>query len=134
MREMVTRGWTGNKAGQGFYKKVRGEGGKSEYQVLDYNTLEYKPAQKVRFPSLDAAKTVDDTAERIRALVYGKDRVGEFLWKTISANPGVRDGRFGMSILNVKTRESSFRTVAAVMSGPDPASPVASSYKVEPFV
>ncbi|HKA21182.1 MAG TPA: 3-hydroxyacyl-CoA dehydrogenase/enoyl-CoA hydratase family protein [Blastocatellia bacterium] len=86
MREMVKRGWTGNKAGQGFYKKVRGEGGKPEYQVLDCNTLEYKPAQKVRFPSLDAAKTIDDTAERIRTLVYGKDRVGEFLWKTISAN------------------------------------------------
>ena len=86
MREMVKRGWTGNKAGQGFYKKVRGEGGKAEYQVLDYNTLEYKPSQKVRFPSLDAAKTIDDTAERIRTLVYGKDRVGEFLWKTISAN------------------------------------------------
>ncbi|HKP87972.1 MAG TPA: enoyl-CoA hydratase-related protein, partial [Blastocatellia bacterium] len=29
---------------------------------------------------------IEDTAERIRALVYGKDRVGEFLWKTISQN------------------------------------------------
>ena len=86
MRDMVKRGWTGNKAGQGFYKKQKGEGGKPEYHVLDYNTMEYKPAQKVRFPSLDAAKTIDDTAERIRTLVYGKDRVGEFLWKTMSAN------------------------------------------------
>ena len=86
MREMVKRGWTGNKAGQGFYKKQRGEGGKTEYAVLDYNSMEYKPAQKVRLPSLDAAKAIEDTAERIRTLVYGKDRVGEFLWKTISAN------------------------------------------------
>jgi 3-hydroxyacyl-CoA dehydrogenase len=86
LREMVKRGWTGNKAGQGFYKRTRGEGGKTEYLVLDYTTMEYKPAQKVRFPSLDAAKTIEDTAERIRTLVYGKDRVGEFLWKTISAN------------------------------------------------
>ena len=86
MREMVKRGWVGNKAGQGFYKKQRGEGGKTEYAVLDYNTMEYKPAQKVRFPSIDAAKAVEDTAERIRMLVYGKDRVAEFLWKTVSAN------------------------------------------------
>ena len=86
MREMVKRGWTGNKAGQGFYKKQRGDGGKVEYAVLDYKTMDYKPAQKVRFPSLDAAKAVEDTAERIRMLVYGKDRVAEFLWKTISAN------------------------------------------------
>ena len=86
LREMVKRGWTGNKAGQGFYKRQKGEGGKSEYLVLDYNTMEYKPAQKVRLPSLDAAKAIENTAERIRLLVYGKDRVGEFLWKTISAN------------------------------------------------
>jgi 3-hydroxyacyl-CoA dehydrogenase len=86
MREMVKRGWTGNKAGQGFYKKQRGEGGKTEYAVLDYKTLEYKPAQRVRFPSIDAARATEDTAERIRTLIYGKDRVGELLWKTISAN------------------------------------------------
>jgi len=86
LREMVKRGWTGNKAGQGFYKKVRGEGGKTEYWVIDYKTLEYHAAEKVRQASLDAAKTIDNKAERIRTLIYGKDRVGEFLWKTISAN------------------------------------------------
>jgi 3-hydroxyacyl-CoA dehydrogenase len=86
LREMVKRGWTGNKAGQGFYKKVRGEGGKTEFWVIDYKTLEYHPAEKVRLPALDAAKAVDDKAERLRTLIYGKDRVGDFLWKTISAN------------------------------------------------
>jgi len=86
LREMVSRGWTGNKAGQGFYKKQRGEGGKTEFLVLDYKAMEYRPAQKIRFPSIEAAKSIEDTSERIRALVYGKDRVGEFLWKTISEN------------------------------------------------
>jgi 3-hydroxyacyl-CoA dehydrogenase len=86
MREMVKRRWIGNKAGQGFYKKQKGEGGKTEFWALDYIAMDYKPPQKVRFPSLDAAKSIEDTAERIRTLVYGKDRVGEFLWKTISAN------------------------------------------------
>ncbi len=86
LRDMVKRGWTGNKAGQGFYKKQRGEGGKTEYLALDYATMEYRPSQKVKFPSIEAAKGIEDTAERIRALVYGKDRVGEFLWKTVSRN------------------------------------------------
>ncbi len=86
LREMVKRGWTGNKAGQGFYKKQRGEGGKTEYWALDYIEMDYKPARRVKFPSIDAAKAIDNTAERIRTLIYGKDRVGEFLWKTISAN------------------------------------------------
>jgi 3-hydroxyacyl-CoA dehydrogenase len=86
MREMVKRGWIGNKAGQGFYKKQKGEGGKTEYWVLDWKTLEYRPPQKVRFPSIDAAKSIENTAERIRTLVCGKDRVADFLWKTISRN------------------------------------------------
>ncbi len=86
LKEMVKRGWTGNKAGQGFYKKQKGEGGKSEFWVLDYKTMEYQAPRKVRYPSMDAAKNIEDTAERIRTLVYGKDRVGEFLWKTISQN------------------------------------------------
>jgi 3-hydroxyacyl-CoA dehydrogenase len=86
LREMVGRGWIGNKAGQGFYKKQKGEGGKPEFWALDYVEMDYKPPKKVRFPSIEAAKTVEDTAERIRGLVYGKDRVGEFLWKTISQN------------------------------------------------
>ncbi|HXG65520.1 MAG TPA: 3-hydroxyacyl-CoA dehydrogenase NAD-binding domain-containing protein [Blastocatellia bacterium] len=86
LREMIKRGWTGNKAGQGFYKKQRGEGGKTEYWALDYKEMEYKPPQKVQFPSIAAAKGIEDTAERIRALIYGKDRVGEFLWQTISQN------------------------------------------------
>ncbi len=83
-REMVARGWLGNKAGKGFYYKQKGEGGEAAPFVLDWEKMEYRPLQKVRFPSLDAAKSVEDTAERIRTLIYGSDRVGEYLWKSIS--------------------------------------------------
>src|SRR5215467_7718932 len=86
LRDMVKRGWIGNKAGQGFYKRQKGEGGKTEYWALDYATMEYRPAAKVKSPSIDTAKSIEDTAERILTLIYGKDRVAEFLWKTISQN------------------------------------------------
>src|SRR5215471_8688326 len=86
LRDMVKRGWIGNKAGQGFYKKQKGESGASEYWVLDYKAMEYRAPAKVRFPSIETAKPIEDTAERIRTLIYGKDRVGEFLWRTISQN------------------------------------------------
>src|SRR5207237_455621 len=43
-----------------------------------------KPQAKSKFPSLDAAKQIEDLPTRIKTLVWGKDRVGEFLWKTIS--------------------------------------------------
>lgn len=86
LREMVNRGWLGNKAGQGFYKKQKGKGGETEYWVLDYKTMEYAPPKKVDFPSVAAARAIEDAAERLRTLVYGKDRAAEFLWRMISQN------------------------------------------------
>lgn len=85
MKRMFERGWLGDKSGQGFYKKVKGKGGKggSEILALDYKTMDYRPQIKPEFPSLDAAKNIEDIRERVRTLIYGKDRVGSFLWKII---------------------------------------------------
>jgi 3-hydroxyacyl-CoA dehydrogenase len=81
---MVERGILGNKTRGGFYRKQKGEGEKQEIWTLDHASLEYRPQQKAKLPSLDAAKNVEDTRERLKMLVWGKDRVGAFLWKTIS--------------------------------------------------
>ena len=43
--KMVEKGRLGNKAGQGFYKKIKGPEGKKDYQVLDLKTLEYRPSR-----------------------------------------------------------------------------------------
>jgi 3-hydroxyacyl-CoA dehydrogenase len=80
---MLERGLIGEKAGQGFYKKVKKADGSSEILVLDLQTLEYRPQQKPRFPSIEAAKTIEDAGERIKTLYNGKDRVGEFLRATL---------------------------------------------------
>ena len=84
LKGMIGRGLLGNKAGGGFYRKQKGEGEKQEIWTLDHASLEYRPAQKVKLPALDVAKNIEDTAERIRTLVWGKDRVGAFLWKSVS--------------------------------------------------
>ena len=68
VEEMAKRGWLGDKTGQGFYKKVRGEGEK-EILTLDVNTMEYRPRQKAKFASLEMGKAIEDTRERLRALV-----------------------------------------------------------------
>ena len=78
VQKMSDNKWLGDKTGQGFYKKVKGEGGKSEIQALDLNTLEYKPSQKVKFPTLELTKTIDKLADRFKVLVGGKDKAGEF--------------------------------------------------------
>ena len=84
VERMVNQGILGDKTKGGFYQKRRGEGEQKEIWTLDVATLEYRPPQKAKFPSLEAAKNVDDTRARVKSLFWGKDRVGEFLWKTSS--------------------------------------------------
>jgi 3-hydroxyacyl-CoA dehydrogenase len=90
VEEMAKRGWLGDKAGQGFYKKVKGEGEK-EILTLDVNTMEYRPRQKARFASLEMGKAIEDTRERLRALLgpvlegQKGDKAQQFLWGGISA-------------------------------------------------
>ncbi|MFQ3639209.1 MAG: 3-hydroxyacyl-CoA dehydrogenase/enoyl-CoA hydratase family protein [Chloracidobacterium sp.] len=80
--QMVERRWIGDKAGQGFYKRIQTEAGR-EIHELDYRTLTYRPQPKVSFPSLEEAKRISDGRERLRFLVNGKDKVGQFLWSVI---------------------------------------------------
>jgi 3-hydroxyacyl-CoA dehydrogenase len=79
---MVERGWIGEKAGQGFYKRVKGPAG-SEIETLDPQTMTYRSKQPAKLASLEAARSIDDTRERIQTLFAGKDKVGEFLRTTL---------------------------------------------------
>jgi 3-hydroxyacyl-CoA dehydrogenase len=74
----------GDKTKGGFYKKSKDAEGKTQILELDLETFEYKPQQKSKFPSLGAAKQIEDLPKRLKTLVWGEDRVGEFLWKTMS--------------------------------------------------
>ena len=78
--EMVKRGWIGDKAGQGFYKRVRSDEGKQTL-TLDPATLEYRPEQPAKFASIDAVKRNPDVFERIRGLVNSDDRAGKLAWE-----------------------------------------------------
>jgi 3-hydroxyacyl-CoA dehydrogenase len=89
VEEMVRRNWLGDKTGQGFYKKLRGEGEK-EILTLDVNAMEYRPRQKTKFASLEMGKSIDDTRERLRALLapilegHKGDKAQQFLWAALS--------------------------------------------------
>lgn len=84
IRTMVEQKMLGDKTKQGFYKKVKGNGGNG-ILTLDYTTLTYRERQKAKFASVDAAKSVENLSERLRMLTYAHDRAGDFLWKTTSA-------------------------------------------------
>src|SRR6267378_4011494 len=82
--KMIERGLLGNKTKAGFYQRKKGETDQREIWAIEVQTLDYKPAEKVKLPSLEMAKNVEDTAARIKALTWSKDRAGAFLWKTLA--------------------------------------------------
>jgi 3-hydroxyacyl-CoA dehydrogenase len=90
VEEMMKRGWIGEKAGGGFYKRVKGAGGESEILTLDWKTMEYRPQQKAKFASIEAGKAIDDTRERLKMLVgpamdgAGGDKANKFIWPALS--------------------------------------------------
>jgi 3-hydroxyacyl-CoA dehydrogenase len=84
IERMLEKKLLGDKTKGGFYKKSTDAEGKRVILELDLDTLEYKPQEKTKFPSIEAAKAIDDLPKRVKTLVWGEDRVGEFLWKTSS--------------------------------------------------
>ena len=76
--KMVENKWLGSKTEQGFFKKVKGAGGKSEIHSLDLKTLEYKPSVKAKFATLESTKTIDNLRDRMKVLLAGTDKAGEF--------------------------------------------------------
>ena len=84
IEQMLEKKLLGDKTKGGFYKKSSDAEGKRVILELDLRTFEYKPQEKTKFSSLDAAKGIEDLPKRIKTLVWGEDKVGEFLWKTSS--------------------------------------------------
>lgn len=77
MQEMIARGRLGDKSGQGFYKR---EG--SELWAIDWKTLEFHPARKARWDSVERVRKLP-LGDRIRALLHQPDRPGIFLWAVL---------------------------------------------------
>ena len=97
LNKMVENNWLGDKTKQGFFKKTakasptggsqaeRREGtkfvegaGEKEIYTLDLKTQEYKPRVKSKFATVEAAKPIDDLNTRLKMLVAGQDKAGEF--------------------------------------------------------
>ncbi len=81
VNKLVENNWLGDKTGHGFYKKTKDEKGKKVILELNPETMEYRPSVKPSFPSVAAAKPVDDLKERLKMLTAAKDKAGEFLRK-----------------------------------------------------
>lgn len=79
LEKVVANNWLGDKTGQGFFRKTKGAGGEKEILTLNLQTLEYGPRQRPKFASVEAAKPVDDLKTRLKMLMQGTDKAGEFV-------------------------------------------------------
>jgi 3-hydroxyacyl-CoA dehydrogenase len=85
---MLEKKWLGDKTGQGFYKKEGKDAeGRDLRHVLDWQTLDYKPSMRPKFPAIEMAKNVESTAARIPQLLHAdvsKDRAAAFYWPLLT--------------------------------------------------
>lgn len=81
VEKLVERGSLGAKTGSGFYRKQE-----AKILALDWKTLEYREQAKARFASVEAARAIEETPERIQALLKGKDKAATFLWRILSSS------------------------------------------------
>ena len=79
IKSLLERGWLGNKSKVGFYKEVRGEGGKKEFWSLNLSTLEHEAPTKPRFDSVKQAKDTEDLAERLTVLLAADDKAAKLV-------------------------------------------------------
>jgi len=88
IRKMFEKKWFGDKTGQGFFRKEGKDAEGSELRsVLDWQTLEYRPSTRPKFPSLEIAKNVESTAARIPQLLHAdasKDKAAAFYWPLLT--------------------------------------------------
>lgn len=78
VQEMYDRKWWGDKTRQGYMKMEKGKDGSKTLYEVDFNTYEYKLAEKPKFKALEASKSIDDLKKRIPFLVNFNDQAGEF--------------------------------------------------------
>ena len=84
VQQLIDRGALGEKSGKGFYERRKSASGESEIWTLDPATMEYRPKQSARIASIEAGRSIDDLAERVRSLFHAKDKAGEFLRATLA--------------------------------------------------
>src|SRR5262249_41060249 len=79
LQKMVDRRLLGDKTKGGFSRKPE-----DEIRTLDLSTFKYRKRQNQKIASPETPKKMDKLEDRLNALIYAKDRAGEFLWRASS--------------------------------------------------
>ncbi|MDH3344676.1 MAG: 3-hydroxyacyl-CoA dehydrogenase NAD-binding domain-containing protein [Desulfobacteraceae bacterium] len=82
--KMIEKGLLGKKANSGFYKTDLTPEWKKIRKVIDPKTFEYSEYEPADFPCLADAKKAKTLTEKIKAIVYGKDKGAAYAWKVVA--------------------------------------------------
>ena len=82
-KDMIHRGWCGEKTGQGFYRKTY-TNEKKQISVLNLDSLEYQPMKYLMARSLDTIRNIEDPRARINKLIRLDDITSRFAWRVLS--------------------------------------------------
>ncbi len=77
--ELIEKGHLGSKSRKGCYQKIG-----RDIHTFDPYTREYRPREKLRLAALGAARKIEDTGARIKAICDFDDESGRFAWDCLA--------------------------------------------------
>jgi len=83
---MLENNLLGKKTKAGFYKTDLTPEWKKVRKVIDPATLEHDTYEKPTFECLDKAKQAKTLPEKMKTVLYGKDKGSRFAWKAVATN------------------------------------------------
>jgi len=80
--DLVARGHLGNKAGQGYYKRVKGPGGVTTY-MWDVGKQDYVEITKRPLPAAERASKCKTLQEKVSTMLYAEEEDGKLAWEHV---------------------------------------------------
>jgi len=86
VQSMIEKNLLGKKSQGGFYKTELTPEWQKIRKVIDPDTLTYGEYETPVYPCLEKARHARTLPERMRAVVYGDDKLARFAWKALADN------------------------------------------------
>lgn len=86
VQAMIEKKLLGKKSRSGFYKTELTPEWQKVRKVIDPDTLSYSEYEPPDYPCLEKARRAGTLPEKMRAVVYGDDKLARFAWKALANN------------------------------------------------
>ena len=86
VQEMIKKNILGKKSQSGFYKTELTPDWQKIRKVIDPKSLSYSEYDTPEYPCMEAAKRARTLPDKMRAVVYGEDKLAQFAWKALAHN------------------------------------------------